>query len=95
MPKYRCLNCGHIYDEKKEAGAFTELGEEWKCPTCFSEKSDFIESDDLPEGNAAERKTDELEPLMEYIYGIARTGETVIEPMRTRKTVIGWDDILI
>ncbi len=41
------------------------------------------------------RKTDPLEVYMEDIHTMAITGESIIEPMRTRKPTISWDDILI
>lgn len=41
------------------------------------------------------RQFDELENYMSDIHKISVTGESIIEPMRTTKTVIGWDDILI
>jgi flavin reductase (DIM6/NTAB) family NADH-FMN oxidoreductase RutF/rubredoxin len=41
--KYRCSVCGHIYDESSETVKFTELPDNWVCPVCGSEKSEFIE----------------------------------------------------
>jgi len=41
------------------------------------------------------RKTDPLEIYMEDIHTMAITAESIIEPMRTRKPSISWDDILI
>jgi flavin reductase (DIM6/NTAB) family NADH-FMN oxidoreductase RutF/rubredoxin len=41
--KYKCLACGHIYDESIETIKFTDLPDEWVCPVCGSEKSDFTE----------------------------------------------------
>ena len=41
------------------------------------------------------RFADELEPAMQYIHMMAETGRSVVEPMRTRKPVVSWDDILI
>ena len=41
------------------------------------------------------RESDELEVHMEEIHLISRTGEPLVEPMRTRLPVISWDDILI
>ncbi len=41
------------------------------------------------------RKSDECEEVMEDIHRISVTGESIIEPMRTTKGVISWDDILI
>ncbi|MCU0629448.1 MAG: glutamate synthase-related protein [Methanoregulaceae archaeon] len=41
------------------------------------------------------RERDELEIHMEAIHLISRTGESIWEPMRTRRPVVSWDDILI
>lgn len=41
------------------------------------------------------RGSDEFEEAMRDIQRIAITGESIIEPMRTRKRVVSWDDILI
>jgi rubredoxin len=42
-----------------------------------------------------ERPSDLLEEYMHDIHTIAVTGTSIIEPMRTKKPVISWDDILI
>jgi len=47
--KYECVVCGHIYDEElgdPDSGIipetkFEDLPEDWVCPTCGAEKSDF------------------------------------------------------
>jgi glutamate synthase domain-containing protein 2/rubredoxin len=41
------------------------------------------------------RASDELETRMADIHRMALTGESIIEPMRTGKPVVTWDDILI
>ena len=49
MKKYECTLCGYIYDPEVgdedngiEAGtAFENLPEDWVCPLCGAEKSDF------------------------------------------------------
>lgn len=49
MKKYECSLCGYIYDPAVgdedngiEAGtAFEKLPEDWVCPLCGAEKSDF------------------------------------------------------
>jgi len=41
------------------------------------------------------RFADEFEYNMAAIHAMAETGESVVEPMRTRKPVVSWDDILI
>lgn len=49
MQKFKCDLCGYIYDPEKgdpdngvEPGtAFEYLSEDWVCPVCGAEKSDF------------------------------------------------------
>jgi len=41
------------------------------------------------------RQSDSLETRMADIHEIARTGESIHEPMRSRKPVVSWDDILV
>ena len=40
--KYKCPACGYIYDESIEPVKFTDLPDDWVCPVCGSEKSDFM-----------------------------------------------------
>ncbi len=42
-----------------------------------------------------QRPSDELEIYMADIHEIARTGESIHEPMRSKKPGVSWDDILI
>lgn len=39
--KYRCLICGHIYDDAKEDVPFTSLPDDWVCPVCGVGKDKF------------------------------------------------------
>lgn len=49
MKKYECQLCGYIYDPAlgdedsgvKPGTAFENLPEDWVCPLCGAEKSDF------------------------------------------------------
>jgi len=49
MQKYKCTVCGYIYDPEKgdpdsgiEPGtAFEDIPEDWACPKCGAQKSDF------------------------------------------------------
>lgn len=41
--RYECTACGFIYDDAEEDIPFSELPDDWVCPVCGSEKSDFIE----------------------------------------------------
>jgi glutamate synthase domain-containing protein 2/rubredoxin len=69
------------------------------CPTCGAPLTHPLSvagsrslSDYL---SAWERPSDELEISMADIHSIAVTGRSIIDPMRTKKPVISWDDILI
>ncbi len=42
-----------------------------------------------------QRASDDLETDMANIHAIASTGRSIIEPMRTRKKTVSWDDLLI
>jgi flavin reductase (DIM6/NTAB) family NADH-FMN oxidoreductase RutF/rubredoxin len=41
--KYECTECGYIYDEAEEDIRFADLPDDWVCPVCGSEKSEFVE----------------------------------------------------
>jgi len=41
------------------------------------------------------RDSDDVEAYMADIHDMSATGESVIEPMRTRRDVISWDQILV
>jgi glutamate synthase domain-containing protein 2/rubredoxin len=41
------------------------------------------------------RASDEIETRMADIQRMAATGESIVEPMRSRQPVVSWDDILI
>lgn len=40
--KYECPACGYIYDDEKEEVKFADLPDDWICPVCGEDKSDFI-----------------------------------------------------
>lgn len=41
--KYECTACGFIYDDADEDIPFADLPDDWVCPVCGAEKSDFTE----------------------------------------------------
>jgi len=43
--KFKCPACGYIYDESTEPIRFKKLPDDWVCPVCGSDKSDFFEID--------------------------------------------------
>ncbi|MCQ2975924.1 MAG: rubredoxin [Bacteroidales bacterium] len=41
--KYICEICGYVYDDEKEEIPFSELPEDYVCPLCGAEKTEFSE----------------------------------------------------
>ena len=39
--KYKCIVCGHIYDDAKEEVKFEDLPDDWECPVCGVGKNMF------------------------------------------------------
>ncbi len=108
MGKYRCRVCQFVHNEKTEGIFFDDLPMDWTCPVCGAAKAEFDRLDDEPEPPAPSepvrehksiedyrRASDELETAMADIHRMALTGESVIEPMRSRKPIVSWDDVLI
>jgi len=107
---YKCSVCDTIFDEEKEGKKWEELTKDWNCHVCESGKSAWkkveeetrspdmsvVEPEDAS-GSADEfrRLEDEMEVHMADIHQMAETGKPIIEPMRTRKSVPSWDEILI
>jgi glutamate synthase domain-containing protein 2/rubredoxin len=110
MAAYICTVCDYVYDESAEDRSWEDLSEDWVCPVCGSSRTYFRPVGEAP-GTGAEpradagppaktandfkRSSDKFEEYMADIHAMAETGLSVTEPMRTRKAVIGWDDILI
>ena len=110
MAAYQCGLCSYIYDEDEQGAAWEDLPDDWVCPVCGSEKSQFLRLQDESPGafsaGAAptdgsgylgewSRESDDVEVHMADIHRMAATGESMIEPMRTTARNITWDDILI
>jgi glutamate synthase domain-containing protein 2 len=110
MAIYKCQVCDYLYDEDKEGLKWEDLPDDWVCPVCESEKSLFelvekseeetISMDRPPEETSIAvenliRTSDVTEILMADIHKMAQTGQSILEPMKTKIPVISWDDILI
>ena len=80
---------------------------DWRCPICGADKTHMIifekkekyvsqvEDYDLDSYLGEwKRESDAFELHMADIHVMSSTGESIIEPMRTRKEVISWDEIL-
>ena len=108
---WECETCGYLFDEAKEGKRWEDLPDDWACPICGATKDQFsaVAAPAEPQPAAEKsggtddgsylrewaRSADELEPYMADIHRIAETGESITEPMRTRKAVPSWDDLLI
>ena len=111
MAKYKCLICGHIYDEEKEGVLFKDLPDTWVCPVCKVPKSMFrlveesknndeINEDNNNSKNLADylkeyKNNNYKDEIMEDIHQIAITGKSIISSMGTKKSLVSWNDILI
>ncbi|MCP4632510.1 MAG: glutamate synthase, partial [candidate division Zixibacteria bacterium] len=110
MAIYKCEVCDYQYSEENEGTKWEDIPVDWECPVCGSPKSHFrlFEEGDAEKiapstGSPLKtqsveqyhRSSDELENYMSDIHFMAETGQSVIEPMRTKKPVVSWDDILI
>lgn len=58
--KYRCLDCGYIYDDKIEEISFMRLDEKWTCPECNAPKLEF----ELAEGHEEEIELEDEEQII-------------------------------
>jgi len=110
MTVYRCSVCDTEYNEEKEGVTWDQVSNDWACHVCESGKPMFRPVDDGRSGSDSlsavtgpatgqpevfEKTFDDFETYMADIHTMAETGESIIEPMRTRKPTFSWDDILI
>ncbi|MDD1673303.1 MAG: glutamate synthase, partial [Methanomicrobiales archaeon] len=88
-----------------------EFPESWRCPRCKADKTHlelldygkdsaitiYSEEESLPFSRERHefRHGTEPEEYVSDIHTMASTGRSLIEPMRTKKSVVSWDDILI
>ena len=97
--EYECDVCGHIYDEDKENKAFKEEPDDWACPICASDKTQFkLKEEPKSAAISVEQKisesdeclsqwrraSDDFEIHMADIHTMAEAGRSISEPMRTR-----------
>lgn len=111
MAIYKCLACGHIYDEDTQELSWSNLPDDWVCPICGAEKLVFEKIYDEEADSdiiSVKEKVDEKEYLSEWkkpydvndlyvsdIQAMAESRESIMEPMKTKKPIISWDEILI
>jgi glutamate synthase domain-containing protein 2 len=104
MAIYECTVCKYVYDESKNTVPWNELDDGWLCPVCDSAKKYFIllheENSKRSSNNEEifsdfEKSHDDFELYLSDIHNMAKTGKSLSDPMRTKKSVISWDDLLI
>ncbi len=107
MTVYRCTICDTLFDEDKDGCQWEQLTDNWACAVCDSGKSLWqpLAAEDPTsappvegagaDGAIPEKIADDIETTMADIHAMAATGESIIEPMRTRRASFSWDDILI
>jgi glutamate synthase domain-containing protein 2/rubredoxin len=104
--KYECGVCAYVYDEDAEGTPWDELADDWRCPICGAEEAPLADVAPTPASTPVQvdiesylaqwrRTSDDFESTMAVIHHAAVTGTSVIEPMRSGKPVISWDEILI
>ncbi len=97
---YQCDICKYLYDENNPV-PFEELPDDWVCPLCRASKEHFQSIDEpKSEESIAYPKefalaSSENEAQMEMIHQMSLTGNSIVEPMRTTKPIVSWDDILL
>lgn len=108
---YQCEICNYLYEESNQIPftdlpddwvcpicrakkqQMHPLTIEEPQPMQIKEEPILDGSLDYPEELA--RTISEYEEQMDMIQRMSLTGETVVEPMKTKKPLIGWDDILL
>ncbi len=98
--EWRCWICGadknHLKPEVERTPE--QLQEQIKCPICGQTHSvtTYVQEQEMESYLAPwRRKEDEIEAHMTEIEKISHTNKSLNEPMRTKASVISWDDILI
>jgi methylamine---glutamate N-methyltransferase subunit C len=75
----------------------------WKCPICKADKTHLkakksktkVSKTNLDYLSSWKKDSSDVEDYMNDIHEVAIKGESITEPMRTKKKVISWDEILI
>jgi methylamine---glutamate N-methyltransferase subunit C len=97
---WRCHICGSDKSHLQlvEERSPSQLAEMVTCPHCgkVHTMKVLLEEEEIG-GYLARwrRKADETEVHMPDIHRMSTANETIIEPMRTKASVVSWDDILI
>ncbi len=82
MAKYKCLMCGHIYDEEKEGILFKDLPDDWVCPTCKVPKSMFRRVEDETSDEKQKEEAEKTEENIEdYLKSYKRENDDLEEYM--------------
>ncbi len=109
MSVYICSVCDTKYDEGEQTVSWNDLPAEWGCPVCEAGKAFWRRVGAEPD-TSEDTEDSTKERILSYdpsqlesshesyladIHQMAETGQSIIEPMQSKKPVISWDDILI
>ncbi len=100
---WECPICGadktHLMPVEEEVQEKLEVLQTSTCPKCGRPHTITVYHEDTVDLHSYlgewKRSQDEVEVHMADIHRMSATVESITEPMRTRKDVIAWDDILI
>jgi glutamate synthase domain-containing protein 2/rubredoxin len=109
MSLYVCSVCDTEYDEDKKKVCWNDLPSNWVCPVCEVGKAFWRRVGAEPDTSEDTQDTsgeriisfdpdkveDSHESYMADIHAMAASGQSIFEPMQTKKPVISWDNILI
>lgn len=109
MAVYLCTVCDTEYDEDNQSVHWNDLPSDWVCPVCDSgkpfwrrigaEPDTFEDSQETTKERVLtfepQKTEDTHETFLADIDAMAETGQSIIEPMQTKASVLRWNDILI
>lgn len=85
--KYRCKICGYIYDELKEGVKFSDLPDDWKCPTCGVGKDMFeLVEEESPQVKKEKRIFKYAVPIADDNPGVDKDDSVCIDCGNCRTT---------
>ncbi len=92
MKTYVCGVCGYVISGEED------LQNLEVCPVCGAARDKFMEAEDEADQLAYDpdfQRQDESCRYMAEIHEMAVTGNSIIEAMGTKRSMPGWDDILV
>ncbi len=84
MAKFECMVCGYIYDEEVEGQKWSDLPDDWVCPVCGVDKSNFKKLAEIKDLTVSVSQTDnEGQSILNYLSGWTRKDDELETDMPT------------